>query len=351
MPLVPGQFLHNRYQIHTLLGQGGMGSVYNATDTVMRRVVAIKERTPDPHATSQGLAQARAQFEREAQILGGLSHPNMPHVYDFFNAHGNEYVVMELIEGQNLQDAVQQHGAINEGAVRAWAEQILDALAYIHAQNIIHRDIKPSNLILKTDGRVALVDFGLVKLIDPNNPNTATAMRGMGTPEYAPLEQFSPGMHTDARSDIYSLGATLYHLLSGSAPLDVPKRLLNPNQQQTLRALNPKISAQMEAAVDRAMDVQPQARWQSAREMKNQIAQGGRGNPTSASTAAHTTLSPATLPMQHAVKCPRCGLQNPIGEIYCQSCAQKLSPERYCANCGAAALPNGIACIECGKRL
>ncbi len=270
MPLTPGQLLHQRYQIHSLLGQGGMGSVYRATDTVMQRVVAIKERTPDSNATPQGLAQARAQFEREARILGALAHPNLPHVYDFFNVNGNEYVVMEFIEGQNLLEAVQQHGAINEGAVRAWAEQILDALIYLHERNIIHRDIKPANIILKSDGKVALVDFGLVKLFDPTDPRTMTAMRGLGTAEYAPLEQFSPGMHTDARSDIYSLGATLYHLLTGRAPLDVPRRLLNPNQQPTIRALNLKISTTMETAVEKAMEVQPQGRWQSAREMRLQ---------------------------------------------------------------------------------
>jgi len=357
MPLVPGQLLHQRYQIHALLGQGGMGSVYRATDTVMQRVVAIKERTSDANATPQGLQQAHAQFQREAQILGALAHPNLPHVYDFFNANGNEYVVMEFIAGQNLYDAVTASGAINEGAVRAWAEQILDALTYLHERSngssfgIIHRDIKPANIILKSDGKVVLVDFGLVKLIDLNNPNTFTAMRGMGTPEYAPLEQFSPGMHTDARSDIYSFGATLYHLLAGRAPLDVPRRLLNPQQQPTLRALNPKISSVMEIAVEKAMEIQPQARWQTAREMQNQIAQLKRAPSTPPPMPAQTSLAPTTLPMQNTRACPQCGQPNPSGEIYCQFCAHKLGVERFCADCGTAALPGGTFCIDCGRRL
>lgn len=355
--MVIGQFLSQRYQIHALLGQGGMGSVYRATDTVMQRVVAIKERTPDANATPQGLAQARLQFQREAQILGALSHPNLPHVYDFFTANGNEYVVMEFIAGQNLFEAVQQNGAINEGAVRAWTEQILDALIYLHERSngssfgIIHRDIKPANIILKNDGKVVLVDFGLVKLVDPNNPNTTTAMRGMGTPEYAPLEQFSPGMHTDARSDIYSFGATLYHLLSGRAPLDVPRRLLNPQQQPALRAANPKISAAMETIVEKAIEIQPQARWQTAREMQNQIAQLKRAPSASLPTAPQTSLAPATLPMQNTRACPHCGQPNLSSEIYCQSCAHKLGVERFCADCGTAALPAASYCVECGRAL
>jgi len=250
-----------------------MGSVYRATDTVMQREVAIKERTPDPSVTAQGLAAVRVQFQREAQILGALSHPNLPHIYDFFTADGNEYVVMEFIEGQNLEQAVQQYGAINEGAVRAWAEQILNALVYIHQRHIIHRDIKPSNIIIKSDGKAVLVDFGLVKLLDPNDPRTATVLRGMGTAEYAPLEQFSPGMHTDARSDIYSFGATLYHLLSGRPPLDVPRRLLDPEQQPTLRALNPEISTFMEAVVQKALEIQPGNRYQTAVEMRDALLQ------------------------------------------------------------------------------
>ncbi len=274
MPLLPNQILNNRYQILALLGQGGMGSVYRAFDQVLQRPVAIKEHIPDPNATPQGLAQARAQFQREARVLAKLHHDNLPRVTDYFSFGGNEYLVMDLIEGMGLDQVVQQHGAISEGAVRAWMNQVLDALIYIHSQNppVIHRDIKPANLILKPDGKVTLVDFGLVKLLDPNNPRTLSAMRAMGTPEYAPIEQFSPGMHTDARSDIYSLGATMYHLLSGRPPLDVPRRLVDPTQMPNLRAINPNVSPQMEWVVHKALEIQPQNRFQSAAEMKQALA-------------------------------------------------------------------------------
>jgi len=271
-----------------------MGSVYRALDQVLYRVVAIKERIPDHNAFPQHLAQARLQFQREAQILGVLSHANLPHIYDFFTENGNEYVVMELISGENLEEAVRQHGAINEGAVYAWTMQVLDALIFIHNQNIIHRDIKPANLLLKPDGKVLLVDFGLVKLVDPNNPRTITALRTVGTAEYAPLEQFSVGMHTDARSDIYSLGATLYHLLTGRVPLDVPSRLINPSQLASPRSVKFAISPAMEQVVLRAMEIRPQDRFQSAVEMREALkASTGTRLPPSTVPATYETPTPA----------------------------------------------------------
>ena len=188
MSLEPGQILNNRYQITALLGHGGMCSVYRAHDQTLNRAVAIKERRPDPNATTTGLVEARAQFQREAQVLANLNHPNLPRVTDFFSSDGNEYLVMDFVEGGSLERIVQQRGAQLETLVLAWAQQLLDALIYIHARNMVHRDIKPQNLILTTEGRVVLVDFGLVKLFDPNDPRTVTAMRGMGTAEYAPLE-------------------------------------------------------------------------------------------------------------------------------------------------------------------
>jgi len=223
MALAVGQLLQNRYCILRLLGQGGMGAVYLAEDTRLGRQRAVKENIPDPYANPQVLAQMRQQFQVEARILAALDHPNLPKVYDFFSDAGNEYMVMEYVEGDNLAALLQrQGGPLPERPVLLWADQVLDALEELHGQQprpIIHRDIKPANIILTTKGRIKLVDFGLVKLFDPSNPGTATAMKGMGTPEYAPLEQYGKGAgHTDARSDIYSLGATLYHLLTGVSP-------------------------------------------------------------------------------------------------------------------------------------
>ncbi len=268
MPLQIGQSINNRYLIQALVGQGGMGAVYRAYDQQLQRVVAIKESIPDANASPQGLMQARQQFAREAQALANLTHLNLPRTFDVFSFMGNEYIVMELIEGQTLEQVSQQVGAIHESTVLAWADQILDALEYMHRRGVIHRDIKPSNIVLKPDRQVVLVDFGLVKLIDASNQTTLSALQGMGTAEYAPIEQFSRGMRTDARSDIYSLGATLYHLLSGRAPLEVPKRLVDPSGQPALRALVPSISARTEAVVNKALEIQPQNRYQTAAEMR-----------------------------------------------------------------------------------
>ena len=136
--------------------------------------------------------------------------------------------------GKTWRACWQRHGGpLPEKPVLIWADQVLDALDYLHSQPrpIIHRDIKPGNIILTPQGKVKLVDFGLVKLYDPTNPRTATAMKGMGTPEYTPLEQYAGGAgHTDARSDIYALGATLYHLLTGVIPVERAAAVAEPGQ-------------------------------------------------------------------------------------------------------------------------
>lgn len=270
MRLAEGHILFKRYEIESMLGQGGMGAVYRAQDQSLGRRVAVKERAPDPNGTEQGMSQARSQFRREAQILAQLSHPNLPHIYDYFSDADHEYIVMDLVEGENLHHYVQTHGAQPEALVLSWTRQILDALVYLHARNVIHRDIKPHNLILTPDDRVVLVDFGLVKLMDPDRPSTLTLLRGVGTPEYAPLEQYSREVgHTDPRSDIYSLGATLYTLLTGKPPVDVHARLLNPDAWKSIRDLNPEVSFGTQSIVEKALGLYPQQRYQTAQDMLN----------------------------------------------------------------------------------
>ncbi|MCC7161649.1 MAG: SUMF1/EgtB/PvdO family nonheme iron enzyme [Anaerolineae bacterium] len=268
MALAIGYRLLNRYEIMALLGQGGMGAVYRAHDHSLGRTVAVKERAPDPNGTEAGMAQARAQFRREAQILAQLGHAHLPHIYDYFSEAEHEYIVMDLVEGENLHHLVQTRGSQPETLVLSWTRQILDALVYLHARNVIHRDIKPHNLILTPDDRVVLVDFGLVKLLDPDRPSTLTLLRGVGTPEYAPLEQYSREVgHTDPRSDIYSLGATLYTLLTGKPPVDVHTRLLHPDDWKSARDVNPTVSFGTESIVEKALGLYPQQRYQTALDM------------------------------------------------------------------------------------
>jgi hypothetical protein len=266
--LTTGTILQDRYRIVSPLGQGGMGAVYRAWGTRLNVPVALKEMTPQPGLAPQTLAQLRQQFQQEALVLARLNHPHLVRVTDFFEEHGNTYLVMDFVKGESLADRITGQGPLPEWEVLAWAGQLLNALAYCHAQGVLHRDIKPQNVIIQPDGQAVLVDFGLVKLWDPGDPRTKTAMRGMGTPEYAPPEQYETEMgHTDARSDIYSLGATLYHALAGQAPPTATLRMATPERFVPMRTLNPNTSATTETAVLRAMELARSQRWHSADDM------------------------------------------------------------------------------------
>ena len=283
MALSSGQLLQGNYRIVRLLDQGGMGAVYLAEHTRLQgRRLAIKENILDPSVDQAMRDQLRDQFYTEAKILAALDHPNLPKVSDYFIEDGVEYLVMDYVEGENLSDLldrqVQQGKPLPEAQVLDWAEQLLSALAYMHCRHphpVIHRDIKPANLILTPEGVVHLVDFGLVKLMSSAGQNTAAAMRGMGTPDYTPLEQY-PGSqaHTDARTDLYALGATLYHLLTGAPPANVRDRLLKTATLTPLRSANPAVSTNTEKAVLRAMEIQPDQRFQSAEQMRDAL--GGK---------------------------------------------------------------------------
>jgi formylglycine-generating enzyme required for sulfatase activity len=266
--LTTGTILQNRYRIVSLLGQGGMGAVYRAWHLTLNIPLAIKEMVPQPGLDAQTLVQMRQQFQQEAAILAHLDHPNLVRVIDHFEEGGNVYLVMDFVEGESLADCIAREGELTEDEVLVWAGQLLDALDYCHGQGVIHRDIKPQNVILRPDGRAVLVDFGLVKMWDPDDPHTRTVMRGMGTPEYAPPEQYSTQAgHTGPHSDVYSLGATLYHALTGQAPPPAADRTVDPSLLNAPRALNRRISRGVERAVLKALELRPDRRFQSARRM------------------------------------------------------------------------------------
>lgn len=268
MSLSQGQIAGNRYRIARLLGQGGMGAVYRAWDLSLSIPVALKEMVPEPGLDPRKLAQLRAQFQREARVLAGLSHPNLPRVTDFFEWGGNAYLVMDFVEGESLDQLIARQRALPESSVMSWAGQLLDALATCHACRIVHRDVKPQNIIVRPDGKAVLVDFGLVKLWDPHHPQTQNIIRGMGTAEYASPEHLGfGGHHTQPRSDIYSLGATLYHALTGQEPPSAPDRwagvaLVPP------RDLCRSVRPQTEAIILKAMALEPFQRFSGALEMQ-----------------------------------------------------------------------------------
>ena len=277
MTLTTGQMLQNRYRVASPLGQGGMGAVYRAWDTRLNVPVALKEMVPQTGLDPYTLAQLRQQFQQEATILARLDHPHLVRVTDFFEEAGNAYLVMNFVEGENLAERIEREGAQPEGHMLEWAGQLLDALGYCHSQGVIHRDVKPQNVIIRSGGRAVLVDFGLVKLWDPHDPRTKTAMRGMGTPEYAPPEQYDVGLgHTDPRSDVYSLGATLYHALTGQAPPTATQRIASRSAFRPPRGLNQRISPATETAVLRAMELTVEDRFPTAQAMATALGLGSR---------------------------------------------------------------------------
>jgi len=266
--LTTGDMIQNRYRIVSLLGQGGMGAVYRAWDTRLNIPLALKEMTPQAGLDANTLAQLRQQFQQEAAVLARLNHSHLVRVTDFFEEGDNTYLVMDFVDGENLADRIARQGPMPEADVLTWADQLLDALDYCHNQGVLHRDVKPQNVVIRPDGDAVLVDFGLVKLWDPSDPRTKTAMRGMGTPEYAPPEQYEADAgHTDPRSDVYGVGATLYHALTGQAPPTATLRMADPNRFIPLRGLIPSVRPETEAAILKAMELPRSQRWQSAQEM------------------------------------------------------------------------------------
>jgi len=295
--LEAGMVVQERYRVVRPLGEGGMGAVHRAWDLRLKVPVALKELRPQPGLDPAALEGLRKQFEQEAAVLARLNHPNLVRVTDFFEEQGNAYLVMDFAEGRSLADVILEEGAQPESRALDWGRQLLEALTYCHDQGVIHRDVKPQNIILTPDNRVMLVDFGLVKLWDPNDPRTRTVMRGMGTPEYAPPEQYGATTdHTGPQSDVYSLGATLYHLLTGQAPPTATERMAMPSQFVPLRQLAPQVSPRVAHVVMKALQLSVQDRWQSAREMWSAIQSGPLPPMAVSTTVSRTTVVRPSMP-------------------------------------------------------
>lgn len=270
MPLVRGQTLHNnRYRIVTLIGQGGMGVIYRAWDTNLNFSVSLKELIPQPNLDPKVIDKLRQQFRQEAEVLAKLSHSHLVNVTNFFEENGKAYLVMRYVEGESLKARIDREGVQSETNVVFWTKQLLDALVYCHKHNVLHRDIKPANLIIQPDGQAILVDFGLVKLWDPNNPNTQTVMQGMGTPEYSPPEQYTGQTgNTNPRSDLYSLSATMYHALTGQAPPTATDRIANPDVMSPIRRIIPRVSRNTERVILKGMALNQKERYPNAETMR-----------------------------------------------------------------------------------
>jgi len=277
--LQPGTVLRERYKVIESVKSGGMGAVYEAEDLRLEgRRCAIKEILLDPSMDETARIQAQEQFHREASILARLDHPNLPKVSDYFSESDQDFLVMDFVPGRDLKeimDEARRAGRfLEERDVLNWAAQLCDALEYLHTQEppVVHRDIKPSNIKLTPDGRIKLVDFGLVKLLAAGDDRTITVLQGRGTVAYTPLEQYGGEVgHTDVRSDIYSLGATFYHLLTNQPPVDAKQRFLHPEALAEPIELNPKISPYVEKATLHALAMHPNERPPSVAAFKTEL--------------------------------------------------------------------------------
>ncbi len=266
--LQPGEQLRERYTIIGLIGEGGMGTVYLADDNRLEgRQCAVKEIQLQPNLSVAVFENVRSQFKKEASVLARLDHPGLPKVSDFFSIEDRDYLVMDFVPGQNLlevtADAHRNGHQLDEMTVLDWLNQMCDTLTYLHTRQpvVLHRDIKPANIKLTPDGRLKLVDFGLVKPLDPNDPSTLTGLQGAGSLPYAPLEQYVDHLgHTDARSDLYALGATAYHLLTGETPASAQERFIAPESLPPPQQLNSAITPQVSQAVLLAMAPHPKDR-------------------------------------------------------------------------------------------
>ena len=258
MTLEPDTRLSNRYRIIEKLGSGGMGAVYRAHDENLDVEVAVKENF------FVSVESAR-QFAREARVLFQLKHPGLPSVIDHFTIPDQgQYLVMDYIQGQDARHILERTGGpLDQAEVMRWAKEILETLQYLHTRKppIIHRDIKPANIKITPAGQPMLVDFGLAKEFDPTKSTTVGAKAF--TPGFAPPEQYGQA-RTDPRTDVYALGATLYNLLTYQLPADGLRRAMGKEQLTPVRELNPLVSPEVAAAIEKATQVKPEDRFPSA---------------------------------------------------------------------------------------
>lgn len=276
-----------RYTIEEVLGAGGWGITYKAHDEKLGRTVAIKELFllelcvrqqqgvyPLPNLGQQGYSEYKRRLLREAQLLASLNHPGIVKVYDQFEENNTAYMVMEFVEGRTLEEELKAIGGpMSEQKAVAYILQVCEALKVIHGKNYLHRDIKPSNIMVRNDGSVVLIDFGIARQFAGGRAQSMTHV--IGTPLYGAPEQIQNGSGREPYgppADIYALGATLYYLLTGKEPVPAVERAVGI-VLPSIRQVNPRVSRDMEAAVMKAMEMKPEDRPQSVKEFADLLQQ------------------------------------------------------------------------------
>ena len=314
-PLPMGSVVHERYQVEAIVGRGGLGTVYSVRDIIFgkQNIYALKEMADQSRS-------ARRQFEHEAQWLQALDHNHIPKVREYFQWRSRLYLVMDFVDGENLEQKLYKRGGrpLPEEQVIAWILPICDALQYLHTRkpSILHRDVKPANIIVTPAGHPVLVDLGIAKEHLPGAGRTATFVRKAGTEGYAPPEQYTVAGKSGPWSDVYALGATLYHLLTAHVPLSAIERVtLDPDLVRP-RAYNPAISEQTDAAICRAMAMRPTDRFHSVAEFAAALAAAptafeGPVSGTSRSPRGSAPSAPSFAPGWGASRPPAAPLSPP----------------------------------------
>ncbi|HEY7984798.1 MAG TPA: tetratricopeptide repeat protein [Ktedonobacterales bacterium] len=332
MSLALGSVLAGRYRILARLGEGGMGSVYRAEDLRLAgRMWAIKELLADSTTPPDEMAAAIKRFDAEIDLMARLANPRIPAVADRFHDGNRHYFVMDFVPGASLEERLTRaHGPLPERDVLGWLIQVCEVLAYIHGQHppIILRDLKPANIMVTPEGEVRVIDFGIARTYKfGRHTNT----ENLGTLLYASPEHVGQQAQTDARSDIYSVGATLYHLLTNHEP--TPMETPAPG---ALRRHNPRVSAATDAVVRRAMQVDPALRYQTATQLGAALRQSLAAlDAPSAAPATRAAPTRAASPRQTAARPAVPRLARPRGGIVCAQCGHlNRTGARFCARDG-----------------
>ena len=322
--LAPGIVLNNRYEIVRKIGGGGMGAVYLATDRNLGGVErAVKEMVQSSIEEEQQ-KKAVDDFKRESMILTTLDHPSIPTIYDYFfdEEASRFYLVMKYISGGDLAAKLRAvpGGRIDERTVTEWAAQIIDVLSYLHSlpARIVYRDLKPSNVMIDGNtGRIMLIDFGIARSIN----QAEKGVTAVGTMGYAPPELFSG--QVEPRSDIYSLGSTMFHLLTGADPQNNPLLIFDFQKNPRPRQINPQLSDQMERILMRAVEYNAEARFSSAAEMKQVLGDHLENLKKGAVTYGVTEIPAAISLANQTVFCGFCGQRIVATDLYCAFCGSK----------------------------
>ena len=287
------------YSIEKVLGQGGFGITYLGSDSGLKRAVAIKEFFPQVQGCSRDgttvqpggmithleYRQEKGKFLAEGQWLAQFQHPSIVKVFSLFEENNTAYMVMEFLRGKTLLDIVEEDGRLEERDAVAYIVQIAEALDVIHGLKLLHRDIKPENIIITEEGRAVLVDFGTAREFAAGKTRRMTTTL---TPGYAPLEQYGQRARFGVFTDIYALGATLYHLLTGEMPIQATDRATGV-ELPALKAINPKVSCNVSDAVMWALEMRVEKRPQTIRDFL--IAVRGARPRSPIPRSEHTTVS------------------------------------------------------------